>query len=106
MMSDYLRWASGPDELQRLGAVVAQAMVRLACLRDVPEDAPLRVELVRFVGAIVGHADREGWEALGGVAGPMVRLLATRRGDSPALDALESGLGEIAALIDERMATA
>jgi hypothetical protein len=105
MTPDFLRWASGPEELQRLGALVAQAMVRLACLREVPEDTFNRVDLVRYIGAIVSHADREAWHALGFVAGPMVRLLGTRRGDAPALDALESGLHEIAALIDERMAT-
>jgi hypothetical protein len=106
MMSDYLRWASGPEDVQRLGAVLAQAMVCLACLRDVPEDHGNRADLVRLVGALVGHADREDWHALAFVAGPMVRLLATRRGDAPALDALESGLHEVGRLIDERMATA
>ncbi len=106
MTPDYLRWGSAPEDLQRLGAVVAQAMVRLACLRDDPVDGANRADLVRFVGAIVGHADRESWHALGFVAGPMVRLLATRRGDPPTLDALEGALHEIADLIDERMAPA
>lgn len=105
MTPDFRRWASGPEDLQAIGAILMQAMARLACLRELPEDDENRAAFVRLVGAMVGHADREGWHALGFVAGPMVRLLATRRGDEPAFDALECGLHEIAHLIDERMAT-
>ncbi len=106
MMPDYRRWSSGPEELQGLCAVVAQAQVRLACLRQVPGDAEVRVELVRLTGAIVGHADREHWHDLGDVAGPLVRLLGTRRGDGPVFDALDSGFAQIESLIDERLARA
>src|SRR5213083_2413399 len=99
MMPDYRRWAFGPEELQRLGAVAMQARVRLACLRHEPEDAAMRSEVVRLAGAIVGHADRESWYALGCAAGALVRLLATRRGDALLFDALECGLQAVEALI-------
>ena len=87
------------EQQQGLSAVVAQARVMLASLRQVPDDRDMRVEIVRLTGAIVGHADRENWHALGDVAGPLVRLLATRRGDPPVFDALEGGFDEIEALI-------
>lgn len=79
--------------------LIAQARVMLASLRQVPDDGDTRAEIVRLVGAMVGHADREDWHALGDIAGPLVRLLATRRGDLPVLDALECGFDEIEALI-------
>lgn len=79
--------------------LIAQARVMLASLRQDPGDGDARAEMVRLVGAIVGHADREDWYALGDVAGPLVRLLATRRGDRPVFDVLESGFDEIEALI-------
>jgi hypothetical protein len=90
------------EQVQGLSAVVAHARVMLESLRQVPDDRDARVELVRLTGAIVGHADREDWYALGDVAGPLVRLLATRRGDPPVFDALEGGLDEIEALISAR----
>lgn len=86
--------------------VIAHARVMLASLRQVPDDAETRAEVVRLTGALVGHADRENWHALGEVAGPLVRLLSTRRGDGPVLDALEAGFDEMEQLIHERMARA
>lgn len=106
MMPDARRSSSRPEELQRLSSVLAQARVMLASLRQVPEDVEARMEVVRMTGAIVGHADREDWHTLGDVAGSLVRLLATRRGDPPVFDALENGLDEIESLIDESMAHA
>jgi hypothetical protein len=90
------------EQVEGLSAVVAQARVMLASLRQVPDDREARVEIMRLTGALVGHADREDWYTLGDVAGPLVRLLATRRGDPPVFDALESGYDEIEALISAR----
>ena len=102
MTLDPRPWSSRFEELQRLSSVVAHARVMVASLRQVPEDAEARAEVVRMTGAILGHADREGWHELGDVAGPLVRLLATRRGDPPVFDALETGFDEIEALLSAR----
>jgi hypothetical protein len=104
MMPDYRRWEFAPQQLQRLGALVAQARVRLDYLRYEPEDREVRADLVRLTGALVGHADREDWHQLGDVAGSLVRLLGTRRADVPVFDAIQGGFDEIDRLIDERMA--
>jgi len=104
MMPDYRRWEFAPEQLQRLGALVAQARVRLDYLRCEPGTPDVRADLVRLTGALVGHADAEDWPELGDVAGSLVRLLGTRRGDAPVFDALEGGFDEIQRLIDERMA--
>jgi hypothetical protein len=104
MTADNLYWAFGPEHLQRLGAIVMEARVRLACLREMPEDADNRSALVRLAGAIVGHADREGWHALGALAGPMVRLWSTRRDGDAVFDAIDQRLGEIEQLVHDRIA--
>ena len=78
----------------------------VASLRQVPEDVDTRAEVVRLAGSIVAHADRENWHALGDVAGPLVRLLSTRRGGEPELTALELGFEAVERLIDERVARA
>ena len=92
------------EHLLGLDSVVAQARARMFYLHDAPQDAEVRREVVRLVGAIVGHADREGWHALGDLAGPMVRLLATRRGDESVFEALDLALGEIERLVHDRNA--
>jgi len=104
MMPDFGGWSSEPHQLQGLCSVVARARVMVACLRQEAGDRDARVEVVRLTGAIVGHADREDWLALGNVAGSLVRLLSTRRGDAPLFEALDGGFDEIERLIDERMA--
>ena len=104
MIPDYLRWASGPQDLQRLGALVAQARARVAYLRQAPDDAAVRRDVVRLAGAIVAHADEAGWDELGDVAGPLVRLLSTRRGDTPVFDELEHGFAHIEELVEDGLA--
>ena len=104
MIHDPRWWSSVPEALHGLCGVVARVRVMLASLRLAPDDVETRAEVVRLAGSMVGHADRENWHALGDVAGPLVRLLSTRRGGEPELTALELGFEAVERLIAERLA--